>query len=76
MGNEADDGNVQHKDLKHEKKRLIEIDMASVALCRIRYPEMVQGHHLVVVVGVVARLDHRGLLDACACHRFHFRIYL
>jgi hypothetical protein len=54
----------------YEEKSLIEIDMASVALCRVRYPEMVQGHHLVLVVGVFAIVDACGLLGGRNHHRF------
>jgi hypothetical protein len=48
--------------------------MASVALCRVRYPEMVQGHHLVLVVGVFAIVDACGLLAGRDHHRF--RVWL
>ena len=50
--------------------------MASIALCRIRRPEMVQGHHLVLVVGVFAIVDACGLLGSYNHHRLHLRMDL
>lgn len=50
--------------------------MARIADRRVCRLEMVQGHHMVVVVGAFAHLVHRGLLDVRAYHRFRFRLDL
>ena len=58
----------------YEKKSRIEIGMARVACRRVCRPEVVQGHHVVVVVGVFAIVDACGLLDSYNHHRL--RVWL
>ena len=60
----------------YEKESLIEIGMACRAYRRVRRLEMVQGHHLVMVVGDFAIVDACGVLGCRAYHRFRFRMDL